>query len=271
MTQIVGILNITPDSFSDGGHFNSLSEAIKHAEQMLDDGAAMIDIGGESTRPGALPVAPELELARVLPIIQALVANGIRNLSIDTRNASTAYACLQAGATWINDISALTHDPEMVYVAKDAKGIVLMHSQGNPETMQLNPSYTYVVDEIKAYLAERIEFALSKGLLQNQLWFDPGLGFGKTLEHNLAILNNLNEFCVLGPIYIGPSRKNFIGLLTGETNPSQRDYGTLGAVLKAAQQGAKMIRVHNVKAAVHALKVYQNDHNPHQPNSCHSG
>ncbi len=256
MIQVVGILNITPDSFSDGGQFDTLKSAVKHAEQMLAEGAAMIDIGGESTRPGALPVPPDLELARVLPVVQALVSNGIRNLSIDTRNASTASACLKAGATWLNDISALTHDPEMVYVAPNAEGVVLMHSQGTPQTMQLAPSYTHVIDEIKAYLNQRIEFALSKGLRKEQLWVDPGLGFGKTLEHNLALLNNLNAFCELAPVYIGPSRKNFIGILTGETEPSNRDYGTIGAVLKAAQQGAKMVRVHHVKAAIQALTTF---------------
>ncbi len=270
MIRVVGILNITPDSFSDGGQFDSLSLAVKHAEQMLADGAAMIDIGGESTRPGAQPVSPDLELARVLPVVQALVSNGIRNLSIDTRNASTAHACLKAGATWINDISAFTHDPEMVYVAKNAENVVLMHSQGAPQTMQLDPQYTNVVDNIKAYLQERINFALSKGLRKEQLWVDPGLGFGKTLEHNLALLNNLSAFKELGPVYVGPSRKNFIGLLTGETDPANRDYGTIGAVLKAAQQGAKMIRVHHVKAATQALKVYQNGHSLSRLNSAHS-
>lgn len=243
---------MTPDSFSDGGVHINLKNAVAHAEQLLTEGACRIDIGGESSRPGAKSVSPDEELHRVLPTIQVLASHGVP-MSIDTRNASTAKACLEAGVTWLNDISALTHDPDMIPVAKDFEKVILMHMRGTPETMQSNLEYSDIIAEIKVYLASRIE---ASGIPRNRLLIDPGLGFGKSTQQCLEILQRLGEFQELGPVYIGPSRKNFIGELTGEKNPAERDYGTLGAVLRAAQNGANFIRVHNVKAAVQAISAY---------------
>lgn len=255
--KLIGILNITPDSCSDGGLYTDTGQAVRHAEKMLSEGADYIDIGGESTRPGAKIVCPKEELSRVLPVIQSLTQNGIRNLSIDTRNASTAKACLKAGVCWLNDISALTHDPDMMAIAKDFDKITLVHMRGHPETMQKSLEYTNLIFEIKNYLAGRIETAISAGISKNKIIVDPGLGFGKSTQQCVEILKHLKEFQELGPIYIGPSRKNFIGELIGIPEYSaERDYGTLGAVLHAAENGASFIRVHNIKASLQALKVF---------------
>lgn len=257
MPKLIGILNITPDSCSDGGIYANIQEAVSRAEQMLQDGADYIDIGGESTRPGAQAISPEEELTRVLPVIQALIQNNIRNLSIDTRNASTAKSCLNAGVNWLNDVSALTHDANMITVAKDFDKITLMHMRGTPDNMQNSLSYSDLILEIKTYLSGRIETAVSAGIAKNKIIIDPGLGFGKSTQQCSEILRRLHEFQELGPVYIGPSRKNFIGELTGILEYSvERDNGTLGAVLKAAENGANFIRVHNIKAALHALKVF---------------
>lgn len=255
--HLVGILNITPDSFSDGGRdFKNIGKMIQKAEKMFQDGASLIDIGGESTRPGANMISPEEEQSRILPIVAALIRNGISKISIDTRNSSTAKKCIQLGASWINDISALRHDSEMINVVNDANGIVLMHMQNTVKSMQKQPQYVNVVQEIKHFLQDRVNFALSRGIKISQLYIDPGIGFGKTLEHNLIILNNLNEFKEIAPIFIGPSRKSFIGQITHVANPAKRDYGTIGALFKAAKNGATYVRIHNVKACADALKIF---------------
>ncbi|MBL4819280.1 MAG: dihydropteroate synthase, partial [Deltaproteobacteria bacterium] len=231
MTRVAGILNLTPDSFSDGGNYFKLDKAVRHAHRMLEAGADLIDIGGESTRPGSQIIAPEEEVERVLPVVKALVSDGISQISIDTRNAKTAFACLKAGATWINDVSAFTHDPKMVFAARDAEGVILMHMRGTPQNMQQGPIiYSDVIGEIKTYLAERIEYALNNNLRREQIIIDPGIGFGKTLEHNIEILCRLDELKTLGPVMVGPSRKRFIGELTGVSNAAERDFGTVGAV-----------------------------------------
>lgn len=253
--KIVGILNLTPDSFSDGGIYKTTRQAVTHAEQMIQDGACLIDIGGESTRPGATPVSPEQELDRVLPVVRELTAFKIP-ISIDTRNALTAKACLQAGASWLNDVSALSHDPDMLSVAKEFERVVLMHMRGTPETMQSNLSYLDIITEITSYLSQRLEIAIGAGIAKKSILVDPGLGFGKSTQQCIEILGNLQIFKNLAPVYVGPSRKNFIGELTQTRTPSDRDYGTIGAVIKAYTSGADFIRVHNVKAANDALKVY---------------
>jgi dihydropteroate synthase len=252
--KIIGILNITPDSCSDGGLYLDPKAAIRHAEQLMLDGAFMIDIGGESTKPGAKPISSEEELSRVRPVIQALASHKIP-MSIDTRHASTAKACLNAGVSWLNDVSALTHDPDMMAIAKDFDRVVLMHMRGTPETMQKNLDYVDVILEIKIYLANRI---LASGLPKERLLIDPGLGFGKSTPQCIEILERLQEFKELAPIYIGPSRKNFIGELTGIPKYcAERDFGSIGAALKAFQNGADFVRVHNVKATKDALTVFQ--------------
>ncbi len=251
--KVVGILNLTPDSCSDGGLYLDTQTAVAHAEQLLADGAYRIDIGGESTRPGARPISPDEELRRVLPTIQALASQGVP-MSIDTRNASTAKACLKAGVTWLNDVSALTHDPHMAEVAKDFDRVILMHMRGLPENMQSDTHYADIMGEIKAYLAGRIQ---ASGIPKERLLVDPGLGFGKSTAQCVEILRRLPEFQELAPVYIGPSRKNFIGEITGiQKYCAERDYGTIGAVLMAAENGASFVRVHHVKAAVDALKVF---------------
>ena len=256
--KIIGILNITPDSCSDGGFYLEPRKAIAHAEQMLQEGADYIDIGGESMRPGAKAISPEEELHRVLPVIRELLQNNIRNLSIDTRNYLTAKTCLNLGVSWLNDVSALTHDAQMLSIAKDFDQLTLMHMRGAPENMQSNLEYSDLMIDIKNYLANRIEEAVCAGVSRPQIRIDPGIGFGKSTAQCVEILNRLEEFRELAPVYVGPSRKNFIGDLTGTpTYSSERDYGTVGAVFKAAQKGASFIRVHNVKATSQAWKVFR--------------
>ncbi|MES2503997.1 MAG: dihydropteroate synthase [Myxococcota bacterium] len=247
MAQIIGILNITPDSCSDGGLYMETYKAVEHAHQMLSDGAAWIDVGGESTRPGATPITPEEELARVLPVIKALIASGVRNLSIDTRNATTARSCLEAGALWLNDVSALSHDPYMLTLAKDFEHVTLMHMYGASHD---------IISEIATFLKNRVEIAVNAGVSLGRISIDPGIGFGKSADQDFTILKNLSAFSPIAPVYAGPSRKKFMGPLLGLPNYGpERDYGTIGAVLHAAQNGASYIRVHNVRAAVDALKV----------------
>jgi len=253
----MGILNITPDSFSDGGDFLNADAALREAEQMIEWGADVVDIGGESTRPFAKPVPPEEELARVLPIVRVLVNHGIRQLSIDTRNASTARACFQEGVTWLNDVSAFTHDPLMIEAAKNFETVILMHSRGTPESMQAgNIAYDDVVSEVYRFLQERVQVAMYAGIEKSKLIVDPGIGFGKRLEHNLALIRSLSKFQGLGSsVLCGLSRKAFIGELTGLKDPKERDAATIGAICMASSFGADIVRVHDVKGAVHALKI----------------
>jgi dihydropteroate synthase len=256
---LMGILNVTPDSFSDGGSYNRLDAALAHAERLLADGADILDIGGESTRPGAPYVSPEEELQRVLPVLERLAALQVP-LSLDTRRTSVMRAALQAGAVdLINDVSALEDDGALALVAAANVGICLMHKQGNPDTMQQQPDYADVVQEVGSYLARRIELCLAHGIARDRLLADPGFGFGKTLEHNLQLLRELPQLEVLAgvPLLVGMSRKSMLGAITGEQQPDQRLGASVAAALLAAQRGAKVIRVHDVKATHQALQVWQ--------------
>ncbi|GHD74465.1 dihydropteroate synthase [Vogesella fluminis] len=256
---LMGILNVTPDSFSDGGSYNRLDAALAHAERLLADGADILDIGGESTRPGAPYVSPEEELQRVLPLLQRLAALQVP-LSLDTRRTSVMRAALQAGAVdLINDVSALEDDGALALVAAANVGICLMHKQGNPDTMQQQPDYADVVQEVGGYLARRIELCLENGIARDRLLADPGFGFGKTLQHNLELLRALPQLEALAgaPLLVGMSRKSMLGAITGEPQPDQRLGASVAAALLAAQRGAKVIRVHDVKATHQALQVWQ--------------
>jgi dihydropteroate synthase len=247
----MGVLNVTPDSFSDGGNFLDANAAVAHARNMARAGAEIIDIGGESTRPGATPVSPEEELRRVIPVVERL-----RDLvvSVDTTKSLVAEKALAAGARIVNDISALRFDSRMVGVVRDAgAGVVLMHMQGTPQTMQQRPRYDDVVAEVRLFLTERIAVAVSQGLKKSQIAVDPGIGFGKTVEHNLQLLAHLGEFGSLGcPVVIGTSRKSFLSKVLAATGArgagaaDARLWGTAATVAWAVAQGARVVRVHDV-------------------------
>ena len=253
---IMGILNVTPDSFSEPGAFRSPGAAVDHARRMADEGADVIDIGGESTRPGAEPVPIEDELGRVIPVVRQLAKALSIPLSVDTFKAEVAEQALDAGASFINDVTALRGDALMAGVAARSKaGVILMHMQGTPRTMQVQPQYDDVVEDVAAALADRIRVAEAAGIARERLMIDPGLGFGKTLEHNLALLRRLDRFVAMGlPVVIGPSRKSFIGALTGAP-VDQRLAGTLACVAWAQQCGAHLVRVHDVKPAADVLAM----------------
>lgn len=260
--RVMGVVNVTPDSFSDGGDFSNTDKAIAHGLELIAAGADILDIGGESTRPGAKPVEIEEEIARVVPVIEGLYEHAPW-ISIDSRNAATTQAALIAGANIINDISALTHDPQSVDVVRHAETpVILMHSQGKPETMQDNPIYNNVVEDILAYLKARISFCETQGIDKNSIVIDPGIGFGKTLKDNLAILQNLNKFSELStPVLLGASRKSFIGALMGEDarqkRPKNRLGGSIASALIGVEKGVKILRVHDVEMTVQALKTYR--------------
>jgi dihydropteroate synthase len=256
-TLIMGIVNVTPDSFSDGGRFATVDLAVQHGLQLFDEGADILDIGGESTRPGAAEVTLEEELERVIPVVELLAAQTSVPISVDTFKAEVARRAMAAGAVIINDITALSGDPEMpVVAAASGAGVVLMHMQGTPRTMQANPQYGDVVAEIRAYLAERMGAAQSAGIAADRIILDPGIGFGKTIDHNLEIFRRLGEFLELGrPILIGPSRKGFIGRLLGGAPPQERVEGTAAAVTAAIQGGARVVRVHDVGTMVRVARV----------------
>ena len=249
----MGILNVTPDSFSDGGRYQDLKSAVARARQMAAEGADIIDIGGESSRPGAPAVSAAEELQRVLPVIEQLTD---LRLSVDTTKAVVAERALAAGAQIINDISALRQDAAMLPVIRDSgAGVVLMHMQGTPTIMQQNPQYTDAVREVREFLAERLEFAMAGGVKNSQIAVDPGLGFGKTVEHNRQLLARLEQFATLGcPLLIGASRKSFIGQLLSRAAP-ERLPGSLAAAAWAVLQGAKIIRVHDVAATVDVVRM----------------
>jgi dihydropteroate synthase len=255
---IMGILNTTPDSFSDGGLHLDPSRALQRALQMIDEGAAILDVGGESTRPGAQPIDAQEELDRVLPLIRAIRARSPVPISIDTTKAAVADAALQAGADLINDISGLTADPDMIEVALQHKApVVLMHLRGNPQTMMQNTHYDDVVAEVEAHLLDLIDHAQRRGLQKDKIIIDAGVGFGKDLEGNLRLIRHSdrlarNTGCAL---LVGPSRKRFIGALTGVALAHERDPGTAGAVAAAACYGAHLLRVHNVSLAAQAARV----------------
>jgi dihydropteroate synthase len=260
--KLMGIVNVTPDSFSDGGEFLDPERAIAHGRELAAEGADILDIGGESTRPRARAVDAGEELLRVQPVIEGLVADGIQ-ISIDTSKAPVAEAALKAGATTVNDVTALRADPELADVcAETGCELVLMHMLGDPRTMQENPVYDDVVDDIKAFLAERIEVAVARGVLEERIWVDPGIGFGKTVEHNLELHRRLGEFAELGrPIAFGSSRKSFIGKLTG-AEVDERLGGTIASNMIAFANGARMLRVHDVGPIRQALTIAEAVLNP---------
>jgi dihydropteroate synthase len=256
--RVMGIVNVTPDSFSDGGLFLDPERAIAHARQLTAEGADILDVGGESTRPGARAVPAATELARTRPVVEALAAPDGAGVpvSIDTAKAEVARAALDAGAAIVNDVTALRADPDLGGLcAERGCELILMHMQGNPRTMQRNPTYDDVVDEVRAFLTERIEVAVAAGVAEERIWIDPGIGFGKTAEHNLALLRRLGELRELGrPILIGTSRKRFLGALTGR-EVDQRLGGSVASNVLALVAGADVFRVHDVLAARQALDV----------------
>ncbi len=256
--QVMGILNVTPDSFSDGGQFADPADAALAGARMSEAGAAIIDVGGESTRPGAKPVWEGDEIKRIDPVIRQLAAGGTA-VSVDTRKADVMTAALAAGARLINDVSALTYDDRSVeVVAAAAVPVVLMHHQGRPETMQQDPRYDDVTVEVYEWLEDRIEEVAKAGVDRSNILVDIGFGFGKTVAHNLELMNNLAMFHSLGcPLVLGASRKRSIGALSNEAPASERLGGSLAFALKAAEQGVQVLRVHDVPETVQALKVWR--------------
>jgi dihydropteroate synthase len=250
----MGVVNVTPDSFSDGGLFLDAEAAVAHGRELAEQGAEILDVGGESTRPGAEEVSAEEEKARVEPVVAGLA--GEATVSIDTSKAAVAEAALDAGATIVNDVTALRHDPEIASLCAEREaGLILMHMQGDPRTMQRNPSYEDVVDDVRAFLAERVETAVAAGVDEERIWLDPGIGFGKDLDHNLELLHRLGELRDLGrPLVIGTSRKSFIGKIDGSP-VGERLGGTIASSILAAVEGADLLRVHDVAEAAQAAKV----------------
>jgi dihydropteroate synthase len=256
--RVMGILNVTPDSFSDGGDFVSPGAALEQARRMAEEGADIIDVGGESTRPGALSVSEEAELERVVPVIEAIASELSVAISIDTSKPAVMRAAVAAGAGMINDVMAL-QEPGALETARDSGvPVCLMHMQGRPRSMQQNPEYHDVVEEVMSFLRQRAEACVANGIPRERLLLDPGFGFGKLLVHNLQLLGNLNRFKVLGlPLLVGISRKSMIGAILDDAPTDERLYGSLAAAVLAAEQGAAIIRVHDVKPTVQALKVVQ--------------
>ncbi len=255
--EIMGIVNTTPDSFSDGGRYDSVELAVAHARRLIDEGAAIIDIGGESTRPGAADVDEAEEIRRVLPLVEALAAEfpGIA-LSIDTCKAGVARAAVAAGAAIINDVTGFREAAMVEVAAESGAGVVVMHMQGTPRTMQHEPVYTDLVGEITACFQDRFAALIAAGVKSESIVFDPGIGFGKKLEHNLAILRQLDQFTVEGrPILLGVSRKSFIGKLVGSDNLEDRHWPTVAITAHAREQGVTLHRVHEVKANLEALRM----------------
>ena len=255
---VVGILNVTPDSFSDGGDFLDPEAAAVHAATMLDEGAGIIDVGGESTRPGSDPVSQEEEVRRVVPVIERILASRPEAvISVDTYRSKTAAAALGAGARIVNDVTALRGDPRMASVVADARcPVILMHMQGEPKTMQMEPHYEDVVGEVKAFLGLKAENAIAAGVSQENIIVDPGIGFGKNFNHNLVLLRNLEVIVDLGfPVLVGASRKTFIGKITGAKDAGERVFGTVATTVLAYEKGVTLLRVHDVRANREALAV----------------
>ncbi len=254
--EVMGIVNVTPDSFSDGGLWLDPEAAIAHGKALAQAGAALVDIGGESTRPGAEPIGEELERVRAVPVVAALATAGLR-ISIDTTKLRVAEAALAAGAAYVNDVSAFRDDPELAGLVADRRAdCCLMHMRGEPRTMQAAPLYDDVVDDVKAFLLERVEFAIAEGIREHHIQLDPGIGFGKTAAHNLALLQRLPELVALGfPVVVGASRKSFLGRLTGREEPRERVAASLAVSVLALASGARVFRVHDVAEHVDALTV----------------
>jgi dihydropteroate synthase len=252
---IMGVVNVTPDSFSDGGRFLDPQAAVEQGRRLIDEGAQMLDIGGESTRPGADAVPAEEELRRVVPVVTGLAGAGAA-ISIDTSKAAVAAAALDAGASYVNDVTAFRGDPELAGLVAD-RGVdcCLMHMLGTPRTMQEDPRYDDVVSDVKAFLEQRLAFAVAEGVPEERVMLDPGIGFGKTLEHNLELLARLGEIVALGrPVVIGLSRKSFLGKITGR-DPDRRAVATAAANVLAFERGASVFRVHDVPETLDALAV----------------
>ena len=254
--SIMGVVNVTPDSFSDGGRFLAADAALEHALTLVREGASIVDIGGESTRPGSEPVSADEELRRVLPVIEALAGSVGVPISVDTMKADVARRALAAGATIINDVSALRYDDAMVEVVAGAGcPVCIMHMQGMPKTMQEDPRYEDVVDEVLRFLEERLTAIVGRGVREEQVMVDPGIGFGKTVAHNLALLDGLSRFTALGrPILLGTSRKRFLGAILG-AEPGQRVIGTVATTVIGFVAGAHVFRVHDVRPNFDALRV----------------
>jgi dihydropteroate synthase len=254
--RIMGILNVTPDSFSDGGEWFDFDEAVRHGRALVAEGADILDVGGESTRPGAAPVAIDEELRRVVPVIRALSEAGAQ-LSVDTMKLTVAEAAVEAGATFVNDVTAFRHEPELAgFVADRGCDCCLMHMLGEPRTMQEDPRYDDVVDDVRAFLEERAEFAVGEGVREERIMVDPGIGFGKTLDHNLELLRRLDEIVAVGfPVVVGTSRKSFLGRLTGRDDPHDRVAATVATTVLALERGAAVFRVHDVAPTKDALTV----------------
>ena len=253
---IMGIVNVTPDSFSDGGRFQQSQQAVAHALQLVEQGADILDVGGESTRPGAALVSEDEELRRVIPVLDALMTKGYA-VSIDTRKPRVMREAIQAGASMINDVYALREPGAMEAIANSSVAVCLMHMQGQPQTMQTAPQYEDVIGEVRDFLAQRILACEQAGIGRGRLIVDPGFGFGKTLAHNLALLRGLDEIAALGvPVLVGMSRKSMLGALTGRPL-EQREYAGIVAHLLAMQRGAAILRVHDVAAMKDAIAVFQ--------------
>jgi dihydropteroate synthase len=253
--EIMGVVNVTPDSFSDGGAFEDPAAAVAHGRRLAREGATILDVGGESTRPGAERVPVEEELERVVPVIEGLADVNAR-ISIDTMKLAVAQAAVEAGASYVNDVTAFRNDPDLAaFVADRGLDCCLMHMLGEPRTMQHDPRYVDVVDDVKAFLSERMDAAIRAGVPEERIQLDPGIGFGKTLEHNLQLLRRLHELTDLGrPLVIGTSRKSFLGRITGR-DVTERVHGTTATCVLALERGATVFRVHDVAAVADALAV----------------
>ena len=254
---LMGVVNVTPDSFSDGGAFQDPGAAVAHARRLVTEGAAIVDVGGESTRPGADPVPAEEELARVIPVVEGIAALGVAvQISVDTMKSEVAAAALDAGATYVNDVTAFRHDPGLAgLVADRGADCCLMHMLGEPRTMQEDPRYDDVVSDVKAFLEDRMAAAVAAGVAEERIQLDPGIGFGKTLEHNLELLRRLDELAAIGrPLVLGTSRKSFLGRITGR-DVTERVHGTTATCVLGLERGARVFRVHDVAAVADALSV----------------
>jgi dihydropteroate synthase len=252
--KLMGVVNVTPDSFSDGGMFLDAEAAVAHGRELAEQGAEILDVGGESTRPGAEEVSAAEEVARVVPVVRGLV--GVATVSVDSSKVEVAEAALDAGASIVNDVTAMRSAPEIgALCAERGARLVLMHMQGDPRTMQSAPAYDDVVEDVKAFLGERLEAAVSAGVAEEDVWLDPGIGFGKTLEHNLELLRRLGELRELGrPLVVGTSRKSFIGKIDG-SEVGDRLGGTIASSVLAMAEGADVLRVHDVAEAAQAVTV----------------
>jgi dihydropteroate synthase len=253
---VMGVLNVTPDSFSDGGRFAAVESAIAQAQKLAADGADLIDIGGESTRPGAQRVAPQEQIRRIVPVLEAVASQLPVVWSVDTRSSQVAAAAIDAGASIINDISAGRDDPAILQLAAQRRvPVILMHMQGEPQTMVVNPHYVNVIEEVKAFFIERMAAAKLAGIDPERILLDPGIGFGKNVNHNLTLIREMSRFKELGPLVIGTSRKGFIGTISGEPQPNQRLMGTAATVAWSIANGADIVRVHDVEAMVKVVRV----------------